>query len=313
MPGMADVPWNINGSREKSMHGAGLEENTVMNEHLDKIAAFLKDKSRLSFTGQKRTVLRQRLAARIELLQLPDFPAYWEWLQHNPDEELHLFELATTNETSFFRNAVQFAYLKEKIIPSLEFRAVRENSSFRILSAGCSTGEEPYSIAMTLRDALSNRENISAQIVAGDISENCLRIARDGYYDENKLAKLPGDYKKRFMTETDGGARVNADIRELVRFSRLNLDDLMNADSPSWNQGMGLFEIIFCRNVMIYFSPACQQQLIDTLYRLLKPGGYLFTGDAEPLHLFSHEFKPVAEADCLIYQKKERSINDNTF
>jgi chemotaxis protein methyltransferase CheR len=276
-----------------------------MIESIDNIASFLRDKSRLSFSGQKRTVLRQRLETRLEQLQLPDFAAYWEMLQSDPFEKLHLFELATTNETFFFRNTAQFTYLKERIIPSLELQSSQEKSSFRILSAGCSTGEEPYSIAMTLLDVLGSAENISAQIVAGDLSENCLKIARDGYYDEDRLTKLPSGYQKRFMIDTDGGARVSDDLRGLVRFVRLNLDDLMNSDSPAWSQGLGLFEIIFCRNVMIYFAPECQQKLVDTLYRLLKPGGYLFTGDAEPLHLFSHEFRPVAEADCLIYQKME--------
>jgi len=284
-----------------------------MSESIDTIASFLRDKSRLSFTGQKRTVLRQRLETRLEQLRLPDLAAYWETLQSDPFEELQLFELATTNETFFFRNTAQFRYLKERIIPSLELQASQEKSSFRILSAGCSTGEEPYSIAMTLLDALGTAETRVAQIVAGDLSENCLRIARKGYYDQDRLAKLPSGYQHRFMTEADGGARVSAELRSLVRFIRLNLDDLMNSDSPAWNHGLGLFEIIFCRNVMIYFAPECQQKLVDTLYRLLKPGGYLFTGDAEPLHLFSHEFRPVAEADCLIYQKMEQSVNDTTY
>jgi len=276
-----------------------------MNEYFDKIASYLKDKSRLSFSGQKRTVLRQRLESRLEQLQLPDISAYWELLQQNPAEQLRLFELATTNETSFFRNNIQFAYLKEKIIPSLALRSIQENSNFRILSAGCSTGEEPYSIAMTLLDALSSSATISAQIVAGDLSENCLEIARNGYYDDDKLAKLPVTYKNRFMIETGSGARVSDDLRAMVRFIHLNLDDFMNTASPAWSMGLGLFDVIFCRNVMIYFAPECQQKLVDTLYRMLKPGGYLFTGDAEPLHLFSHEFMPVADADCLIYQKTE--------
>jgi len=305
MPGMAVFPGNINDSRVVVSPVTAMEKVTVVNEYLDKIASFLKDKSRLSFSGHKRTVLRQRLEARLELLQLPDFSAYWELLQCNPVEEFQLFELATTNETFFFRNTIQFDYLKTRILPSLEQLAAQENSCLRILSAGCSTGEEPYSIAMTILEAIGNTENKSAQIVAGDLSENCLRVAREGYYPQDKLTRLPESYKSRFMTETDSGARVNGNIREMVRFISLNLDDLMTSDSPAWNQGLGLFEIIFCRNVMIYFAPECQQKLVDTLFRLLKPGGYLFTGDAEPLHLFRHEFRPVAEADCLIYQKTE--------
>lgn len=278
-----------------------------MNEHLDKIASYLKERSRLSFTGHKRTVLRHRLEARMEQLKLPDFSAYWDLLRCNPAEEQQLFELATTNETSFFRNAGQFTFLKESIIPLLEDRSSQGSGCIRILSAGCSTGEEPYSIAMTLLDSLHTPANVRLEIVAGDIHENCLGIARAGFYEAEKLKKLPVTYQDRFLTRVEDGYRVNDSVKSLVRFCRLNLDDLINSECPSWNQGLGLFDMIFCRNVMIYFAPPCQQKLVDTLHRLLLPDGYLFTGDAEPLHLFSHEFMPVAAAGCLIYQKRSDS------
>jgi chemotaxis protein methyltransferase CheR len=101
------------------------------------------------------------------------------------------------------------------------------------------------------------------------------------------------------------GAAVKAELRKIVRFEQLNLNDLMKPDSCGSCEKLGRFDIIFCRNVMIYFSAPCQQLLVETLHRLLLPGGYLFTGDAEPLHLFNHDFRPVEEASCLIYQKTE--------
>lgn len=279
---------------------------------MDKIAAYVKETSRLSFCGHKRDVLRHRLEVRLEQLQLTDFSAYWELLRCKPAETEQLFELATTNETSFFRNSSQFAFLKESIIPLLEQRSAQGKSSIRILSAGCSTGEESYSIAMTALDALRVPENIQLEIVAGDISENCLRTARNGFYETGKLKALPAGYLERFMTMEADGYRVKDALRRRIRFVYLNLDDLMNSEYPAWHKGLGLFDIIFCRNVMIYFASPCQQKLVDTLYRLLHPDGYLFTGDAEPLHLFSHEFLPVAEAGCLIYQKTERPTDDHT-
>lgn len=313
LPAMADSCCIRTGFNTTSRaKAAAVAETDAMSEHFDKIAAYLKQRSRLSFSGHKQAVLRHRLEARLEQLQLSDFSAYWERLQCTPAEEEHLFELATTNETSFFRNADQFAFLKEKILPLLEQRSVQGNSSIRILSAGCSTGEEPYSIAMTLLDSLRDRSSVRVEIVAGDINENCLRIAKNGRYEAEKLSKLPASYQKRFLTKEEVGYKIKAEAKSLVRFIRLNLDDLMNSDCPAWNQGLGLFDIIFCRNVMIYFAPPCQQKLIDTLYRLLLPDGYLFTGDAEPLHLFNHEFMPVAEAGCLIYQKTERPRHDHT-
>ena len=307
MKQMADSLWPRTGFTETALVTAVvMDKVAAMNEYLDKIASYLKERSRLSFTGHKRTVLRHRLEARLEQLQLPDFSAYWERLRCNPAEEQQLFELATTNETSFFRNAGQFTFLKESIIPLLEQRAT-QGGSIRILSAGCSTGEEPYSIAMTLLDSLHIPANVRLEIVAGDINENCLNIARAGVYEADRLRKLPCTYQERFLTRVDDGYRVNDAVKSLVRFCRLNLDDLMNSDCPSWNQGLGLFDIVFCRNVMIYFAPPCQQKLVDTLYRVLLPDGHLFTGDAEPLHLFSHEFMPGAAAGCLIYQKRSES------
>ncbi|HZV83056.1 MAG TPA: CheR family methyltransferase, partial [Geobacteraceae bacterium] len=136
------------------------------------------------------------------------------------------------------------------------------------------------------------------------------QVARRGYYEDDRLRKLPREYRERFMVSDAQGATVSDDIKRMVRFIRLNLDDLMKSDCPAWSAGLGYFDIIFCRNVMIYFAPSCQQQLVDTLHQLLLPGGYLFTGDAEPLHLFRHEFVPVAAAGCLIYQKLEKSFNE---
>jgi chemotaxis protein methyltransferase CheR len=276
---------------------------------LDNIAAYLMDRSRLSFAGHKRGILRRRLENRLVDLQLPDFTAYWSYLSSCMDEEANLFDLATTNETSFFRNPAQFNYLHDRIIPEFE-RSFSPENSLRILCAGCSTGEEPYSVAMTLLDALKNPNSLRVEIVAGDLSDSCLNIARTGYYEREKLSKLPFGYREKFMTSDIGGEKVKDQLKNMVRYTRLNLDELMKSDCPSWNQGLGVFDIIFCRNVMIYFSSSCQQLLVDTLHRLLKPGGYLFTGDAEPLHLFRHEFQPVNEAGCLIYQKYGDTPND---
>lgn len=285
--------------------------NQHMDEYFDKIAKFLRDTSRLSFTGHKRTILRRRLETRLDQLNLSDFSDYWRVLLGNPAEEQKLYDLVTTNETSFFRNVEQFNFLHNSIIPILERRATGSRR-IRVLSAGCSTGEEPYSIAMTIIAALANPAEWQLEIVAGDISDSCLATARIGYYENDRLRKIPSGYRKRFMTDGDDGATMRDELKQIIRFVRLNIDGLMNSEG-STPDGAGPFDIIFCRNVMIYFAPDCQQQLVDTLHRLLVPGGYLFTGDAEPLHLFRHEFAPVASAGCLIYQKTERHLNDEHF
>lgn len=283
-----------------------------MNEiALNNIAAYLMEKSRLSFTGHKRAVLRSRLETRLTELHLPDLSAYWVYLKNNPAEASRLFDLVTTNETSYFRNPAQFAFLHDWIIPGYEQLPAAEKSSIRILCAGCSTGEEPYSVAMTLLSSIRYPEKWRLEVIAGDLSESCLKTAREGYYEHDKLTRLPAGYRERFMENKADGAVVRDEVKKLVRFEPFNLNDVMGAD-PAANERFGKFDIIFCRNVMIYFASACQQLLVETLYRLLLPGGYLFTGDAEPLHLFRHEFKPVAYADCLIYQRTEASIDART-
>jgi len=274
---------------------------------VDYIAAYLLDRCRLSFSGHKRAILRSRLESRIAALALPDIAAYWQFLKSSREEEAMLFDLVTTNETSFFRNPAQFELLRARIIPGFELLPAIEKNSIRVLCAGCSTGEEPYSVAMTLLAALRNPANWRLEIVAGDLSKSCLEIATSGYYDREKLGKIPGGYIERYMERQGEGAVMKAAVRKMVHFEQLNLNDLMTPACAPACEKLGRFDIIFCRNVMIYFSSPCQQLLVDTLHELLLPGGYLFTGDAEPLHIFKHDFRPVENADCLIYQKMERA------
>ena len=289
--------------------------------HLDKIREYIQERTRLHFAGHKKSVLRQRLETRLEELGLPDFAAYWSYLRRTPGEEKRLFDLLTTNETFFFRNPEQFRYLREKIVPAIELkrgldvvrswgheRRIPSSAimKLRILCAGCATGEEPYSVAMTVLEGLRYPRAWDIGIVAGDLSGSCLATARRGFYENERLGGVPASFREKYMKECAGGAMVLDAVKELVTFVPLNLNDVMNggpvAGCPADFEG---FDIVFCRNVMIYFSSACQQLLVDTLHRLLAPGGHLFTGDAEPLHLFSHEFATVKEAGCLIYQKME--------
>lgn len=281
-----------------------LEETT-----LDSIASYIHERSRLAFTGHKRTILQSQLKTRLAELGLPDLPAYWHFLQKSKIEDNRLFDLVTTNETSFFRNPAQFKYLHDIIVPGYEQTSYSGQKRIRVLCAGCSTGEEPYSVAMTLHHALSCPECWQLDIFAGDLSKSCLEIAEKGLYEQRKLDKLPAIYRNKYTEQRDDGASINTAIRKLVHFDHLNLNDLMRPlNNGNWMR-QSRFDIIFCRNVMIYFSPTFQQLLVETLHRLLLPGGYLFTGDAEPLHLFKHDFIAVEDDDCLIYRKMEIPAN----
>jgi len=297
--------------------------------YLDKIRDFVSQRSRLCFNGNKMGVLRHRLENRLERLGLTSFKEYWDYLRKTAGEESVLLDCLTTNETLFFRNPDQFRHLHDLIIPDIEVlrgkdvvRSWGESSQvsassimkLRILSAGCSTGEEPYSIAMTLLDSLRFPKAWGLDIIAGDLSERCLKTAAEGYYEKEKLKNIPDGYVDKYMQRDADGAMVNNDVKNIVSFIHLNLNGLMQGEPfPGTCSSSALFDIIFCRNVMIYFSAACQQMLVDTLHRLLVPGGYLFTGDAEPLHLFDHSFEAINGAQCLLYKKTEMTDYAKAF
>lgn len=286
---------------------------------LEDIAQYIYQRSRLFFPGHKRSILKKCLEGRQTELNLPDLAAYHDFLQLTAEEEAKLVDLLTTNETSFFRNPKQFNYLMEKIVPELEQRRGQEviNSwgesaqvpvssimKLRILCAGCSTGEEPYSVAMALLESLRYPRAWDIEIVAGDISTSCIRTAVTGFYDEERLKGVPLPYQEKYMTRSACGANIKDDVKKLIKFSHMNLNDILNGERfPGTFEGFCGFDMIFCRNVMIYFSADSQQQLVDVLFHALVPGGYLFTGDAEPLHLYDHDFTAVHNASCLIYKK----------
>ncbi len=288
---------------------------------IDTIAQYIYNRSMLSFTGHKKAVLRQRLEERMTSLELPNLAAYWDYMRQNSHEEPMLFDLLTTNETFFFRNGKQFDYLRQTIVPFIEEERGREVirswgqerpvssqsiMKLRILCAGCSTGEEPYSVAMTLLDALRYPKAWDIEILAGDISESCITFAAAGYYENTRLKGMPHSCAGKYMRRTADGATVQDEVKRLVRFCRLNLGNIINGEPfPGFPPDFAGFDIIFCRNVMIYFSVEAQQQLVDTLSRSLLPGGFLFTGDAEPLHLYDHKLEAVREAGCLIYRNAE--------
>jgi chemotaxis protein methyltransferase CheR len=289
----------------------------LTDSHLGKIRDHVFRRSRLYFGSRKSAMLRQRLEARLEQLGQSGYQEYWDYLQQNPVEESELFDLLTTNETCFFRNPAQFQYLREVVLPGLETArgqdALRslgggagKRMRLRILCAGCSTGEEPYSVAMTVLEALRYPKAWDIEIVAGDLSRSCLETARAGYYETERLKGIPAALLDRYLVRDAGGAQVREELKQLVRFCPLNLNDVMNGATPAGFPAAG-FDIVFCRNVMIYFSPSCQQLLVETLYRLTAPSGYLLTGDAEPLHLFNHDFTAVRDVSCLIYQKTDRN------
>jgi chemotaxis protein methyltransferase CheR len=227
----------------------------------------------------KRALLVARLMQRLRQLGLDSFSEYYDHLKadESGQELLTFINRVTTNKTSFFREPHHFEFLRTSIIPAI--RARRE-PHLRIWSAGCSSGEEPYSIAITVREAPGFTGNFDAHILASDIDTEMLERAKAGIYPEESLAELPLARKRahflRGYGAFAGSAQARAEVRNMIDFRRINLAE------PAWPV-LPRFDVIYCRNVIIYFSRDLQQQVIQRLAAHLKPDGYLFLGHSENL------------------------------
>ena len=221
----------------------------------------------------KRALLTGRLSRRVRELGFRTFSAYYEFLQSNRDsEEFELFDRITTNETSFFREPRHFEFLRNHA-------GTDAAGVIRVWSAGCSTGEEPYSIAMTLREAPVPESRID--VIATDLSRRALDRASAGEWPVARSATIPGDLLRKYMLKgvgpNAGKFKVRPELRQLVRFSRLNLNDAAYPAIPA------NLDAIFCRNVLIYFDGGSKRSVIERLVSKLRRGGTLFIGHAESL------------------------------
>ncbi len=227
----------------------------------------------------KRALLAGRLARRLRDLSLDSYGAYFERLRSDAAERVRMFDLLLTNETSFFREPAQFTFVAETLIPRwiAEAEAGERRRSLRIWSAGCATGEEPYSLAMLLRDAL---DEWSIEILATDLSTTALQCAAQGIWPIAKASAIPEKLLRRYMLrgvgERAGVMKIAPEIRPLVQFRRVNLHD--PAQTPR-----GLFDLVLCRNVLIYFAEPARRQAVARLIASCAHGAYLFIGHAETL------------------------------
>ncbi|MGH7507050.1 MAG: CheR family methyltransferase [Longimicrobiales bacterium] len=235
----------------------------------------------------KEGLVQSRLARRLRALGLPDFDGYLEHVRADGTGKAlsDLVDALTTNKTSFFRESRHFDLLREQIVPALVARQRR----IRLWSAGCSSGEEPYTLAMVLRHAMPSMGALDVRILATDLATPVLDQARQGVYAETALRDVPERYARTCFRcvrrEPPRAHRVTEDVRALVQFARLNLIDPWPMRGP--------MDVIFCRNVMIYFRKETQERLIERFTDLLAPGGTLFVGHSESLSGIAHSLRYV--------------------
>jgi chemotaxis protein methyltransferase CheR len=215
-------------------------------------------------------------------LGLNSFDSYLEYIQNDSrGEELAVMvDALTTNKTSFFREPQHFDFLRTQVLPRLQQKRLR------LWSAACSSGEEPYTIAMLLREELPQLDTWDCRILATDISDRVLIKAREAVYEEDIVRDIPSAFVSRYMTRLGikpDAYRINDNVRKLITFANLNLMDPWPMRGP--------FDVIFCRNVMIYFDKSTQKALVHRFWEMLKPGGYLFVGHSESLTTSSQEFR----------------------
>lgn len=250
----------------------------------------------IRMADNRRDLIYGRLSRRLRALGLQSFGAYCRLIEDGHGDELEAFTNAvTTNLTAFFREAHHFDYLADTLIPELLERN-RESRRIRLWSAGCSTGEEPYTLAMILRENIPDIHNWDIRILATDLDSNVLSTAAAGIYEQQNIQRALGNRLKRWFRKGSGGnqgkAKVLPELQELIVYKKLNLME-------SWPM-KGPFDVIFCRNVLIYFDKPTQKKLFDRFAGILVEKGHLFIGHSEsPLDL-TDRYALIGQS---IYQK----------
>lgn len=252
------------------------------------------------FDNDSKYLLEKRLARRLAALNLSSFRDYYHYLKYNrkKDQELmDIMDILTTNETYFFREAFQLRAFTDEVIPELLQRKSSGGSRIlRIWSAGCSTGEEAYTIAMLLH-GVPELHGWKIEIIGTDISQRVLQHARRAVYGKSAFRTTDEKYVKRFFVEQDDGLKVCDEIRDLVSISHLNLFDSNRMVM------LGKMDLIFCRNVIIYFDLAAKKRVVESFFTSLLEGGYLLLGHSESLMNVTTQFTLRHFKNDMIYQK----------
>lgn len=256
----------------------------------------------LFFADESKYLLEKRLNRRLAELRLSTFRDYYYQLRYGQNHEAELaaaIDLLTTNETYFFREDFQLKTFTEEVLPEIVAEKKRSGEKkLRIWSAGCSSGEEPYTLAMLLLDS-SLVSDWSIDIIGTDISHRVLKVAREGIYGQNSFRSTDLSYRNRFFKPQGQKWQIDEHVRKLVTISHLNLFDRNRVAL------LGEVDVVFCRNVIIYFDLEAKKRVIRALHDRLRPGGYLFLGHSESLMNISTDFRLRHFKNDMLYQKPD--------
>jgi chemotaxis protein methyltransferase CheR len=261
-------------------------------EEFRKFAALIHREAGITLREHKVVLLSNRLRKRLAATGCEDFASYFSYLGSHLEEKNHFLEAITTNETYFWRTVDNFELMRREVLKNL----LPGTKNLRFWSAGCSTGEEPYNLAIELTEAMKDYGHFEFSILASDISERVVEFGRQGLYSGRRIEKVPPAILARYFRpdhSQPGEFRVREDLRKRVEFRRENLFETSHSG----------IHCIFCRNVMIYFAPAEQEALVRIFHRTLLPGGYLIIGHSESLSMISSQFKLEHHDLGVLYRK----------
>jgi len=274
-------------------------DESISNADFTRLRRLIYEQAGISLSPDKKTMLELRIKRRVRSLQMGSFREYCEYLfgdEGQKEELVHFIDVLTTNKTDFFREPGHFNFLVQKVLPDLRAGAGGERELL-IWSAGCSTGEEPYTLAIVLKEYGLTHPGFHFRLLATDIATTVLEAAHRGIYKTEVISPVPADLRRKYFLRSrdphSHRVRVVPELRKLVEFRRVNFKD---ADFGITEKA----DAIFCRNVIIYFDRPTQEHILQKLARHLVPNGYLFVGHAEALHGMNLPLDPVAPS---VYRK----------
>lgn len=254
----------------------------LSQKSFQRIATYITSELGIKMPDSKITMVQSRLLRRARELRLESLDAYSDYFfaTSSADERQRLINIMTTNKTDFFREPEHFAYLERVALPALRLRNRSQSTRINVWSAACSSGQEPYTLAMILNEYASKNSGVDFAILGTDISTKVLDEARKGIYEASLARPIPAPMREKYVLDSkdpaSGLVRISAALRSKVSFHQLNL---MNDDYRIRD----MFDIVFCRNVLIYFDHPTQESVIRKICRNINPGGYLFAGHSESL------------------------------
>jgi len=277
----------------------GVSYQRLSDGLFQKFSDLVYEKTGIFLKPEKKELLNARLGKRLRATGIDSFKEYYEYLVNDRSgaELVQFIDSVSTNFTSFFRENSHFEILDSLVLPAFVKEGRGKNKEIILWSSASSSGEEPYTMAMVVANFVNHHPGTRYRIMATDISSKVLAQAKSGVYAEERIAKVPKPFLKKYFQKgvgnSEGYVKVKEELRRMVYFDHFNL----MGDFP-WHAAI---DVIFCRNVMIYFNRETQQELVRKFYQALTPGGYLFIGHSESISGLKHDFVQI---DATAYQKR---------